>query len=123
LRFRAEVLYNVLEELGVKVITDRCNFFDTLAIDCTASGFSSADWLLAEFHKFDYNLRKIDNNRVGISFNESTTIHNITAIIEIFAKLREVCDHSETYLPEDYFFKIKYQGIPKELAREGKFMQ
>lgn len=61
-----------LVKLGVKVITDKDAFFDTIAIDCKASGFSSADWLLAEFSKFDCNLRKIDNNTVGITFNETT---------------------------------------------------
>jgi len=49
LRFRTEVLANELNKLGVKIVTDRDAFFDTITIDCIASGFSSADWLLAEF--------------------------------------------------------------------------
>jgi len=49
LRFRAEVLADELTKLGVKIVTDKDAFFDTIVIDCIASGFSSADWLLAEF--------------------------------------------------------------------------
>lgn len=66
------MLRDELVKLGVKVVTDKDAFFDTIAIDCYASGFSSADWLLSEFSKFDCNLRKIDNNTVGITFNETT---------------------------------------------------
>jgi glycine dehydrogenase len=72
IRFRTEIMAEELKKLGVKVVTHPENFFDTLAIDCEASGYSSADWLISEFAKFDCNLRKIDRNHVGISFNETT---------------------------------------------------
>jgi len=70
-------------------VTDKHAFFDTLAIDCIASGFSSADFVLSEFHKFDCNLRKIDNNHVGLSLNENTTIENLRELIEVFALIKE----------------------------------
>jgi hypothetical protein len=40
-----------LDKHGVVFITDRKAYFDTIAIDVKASGFTSADFLLAEFHK------------------------------------------------------------------------
>ena len=43
-------------------MTDPDNFFDTIAIDTRASDLGSSDAILAEFHKFGINLRKIDEN-------------------------------------------------------------
>lgn len=40
-----------LDKHGIIFITDRKQYFDTVAIDVKASGFTSADFLLAEFHK------------------------------------------------------------------------
>ena len=74
IRFRTELLQAQLEKMGVVLITDKDNFFDTLAIDVVKSDLSSADNVLAEFHKFGINLCKIDESTVGISMNEYTTI-------------------------------------------------
>lgn len=65
------------------------NFFDTLTIECHSSGFTSSDYLLSEFHKYDINLRKVDQNLVGISMNEMTTIDDLATIVEVFALLKE----------------------------------
>jgi hypothetical protein len=40
-----------LDKHGIVFITDRKSYFDTVAIDVLASGFTSSDYLLAEFHK------------------------------------------------------------------------
>jgi glycine dehydrogenase len=85
LRFRVEVLRDEFRKLGVKTITDQNNYFDTVVIDCEASGFSSSDFLLSEFHKHDINLRKVNEKLVGITINETTTIDDLADIIEIFA--------------------------------------
>lgn len=65
------------------------NFFDTVTIDCAASGFSSADFVLSEFHKQEMNLRKIDDNLISVTINETTTITDLADLIEIFAFLRD----------------------------------
>jgi glycine dehydrogenase len=74
IKFRAQVLMSEFDRLDIKYLNDPTNHFDTISIDCRASGFSSSDFLISEFHKEGINLRKIDDFTVGISFNETTTI-------------------------------------------------
>lgn len=69
-------------------MTHTKNHFDTITINVKESGFSSADFLLAEFHKYGINLRKIDDELVQIAFNETTSIVDLDEMIEIFAELK-----------------------------------
>lgn len=59
-RFYGQILYEELTAAGFKIVTHKVNRFDTIAIDCAASGFSSSDQLLYNFYKHGINLRKID---------------------------------------------------------------
>ncbi len=61
MRFFAEILSDELEVLDIKVVTAKKSHFDTITIDTKDSGFSSSDFLLAEFHKYGINLRKVDD--------------------------------------------------------------
>jgi len=70
-------------------VTHKDNRFDTVAIDVKASGFSSADYLLAEFHKYGINIRKIDDKYVSISFDEMSTLYDLDELIEIFCGLKK----------------------------------
>jgi glycine dehydrogenase len=89
IRFRTEVLRDEFNQLGIKCINEPAHFFDTLTFDCLQSGFSSADFVISEFHKYDINLRKISDNLVSVSLNETTTIDDLASLIEIFAHLKE----------------------------------
>jgi len=60
-----------------------------VAIDCKASGFSSAEYLISEFDGHGINIARIDNNTVALSMNETTTIQDLTDLIEIFATLND----------------------------------
>lgn len=117
IRFRTEVIRDEFNQLGIKVINHPNNFFDTLTIDCQASGFSSADFVLSEFHKHDINLRKISDNLVSLSVNETTTIDDCATLIEIFAYLKDEFSEIGEYLSPDRFEDLVYRGIPAELAR------
>src|SRR4051812_6932177 len=88
IRFMAEILIEELGSLDIKVTTHKVNHFDTVTISCKDSSFSSPDYLIAEFHKYGINLRKVDDDQVGISFNETTTIVDLDEVIEIFAELK-----------------------------------
>ena len=105
--------------MGVKIITHGDNFFDTIAIDVITSDLGSADAVLAEFHKFGINLRKIDETTVGISMNEYTTIKDLAELVEIFAILKEVSpeEADEPYLEPSFCDASQYRGIPAALAR------
>lgn len=88
-RFRTEVLRDEFAQLGIKCINEPNHFFDTLTFDCAGSGFSSSDFIISEFHKYDINLRKVTDNLVSVSLNETTTIDDLASLIEIFAHLKE----------------------------------
>ena len=124
IRFRAEIIKTQLENMGVVLQTHGDNFFDTIAIDVVASDLSSADNVLAEFHKFGINLRKIDDETVGISVNEYTTIKDTAELLEIFAILLEQApeENDEPYLDADFCDSTKYRGLPAEIKRETEFM-
>ena len=123
LRFRSQLLMKEFDKLEIKYLTDKDTVFDTIAIDCLNSGFSSSDWLLSEFHKHNINLRKIDDFTVGISFNETTAIQDCADIIEIFAVLKGASTEIGWYLPRDYFENIELKPVPDNLIRKTKFMQ
>ena len=118
-RFRTELLVKELSKMGVQIITHEDNFFDTISIDTVASDLGSSDAVLAEFHKFGINLRKIDESIVGISMNEYTTIKDLAELLEIFAILREVTpeEADEPYLAPDFCDAESYRGMPAQLAR------
>jgi len=124
-RFRTELLSTQLSKMGISIVTDSENFFDTIAIDTRASDLSSSDSVLAEFHKFGINLRKIDENLVGISCNEYTSIKDLAEIVEIFAILKELApeDDDEPFLEADFCDAENYRGMPASLKRQSKYME
>lgn len=85
----ADILITELKNLDIKIVTDSTNHFDTLILDAKASGFSSADFVVAEFHKYGMNLRAVDDTHVGISINETTNLVDLDEIIEVFADLKQ----------------------------------
>mmetsp|Transcript_18784 Transcript_18784/g.23384 ORF Transcript_18784/g.23384 Transcript_18784/m.23384 type:complete len:147 (+) Transcript_18784:1404-1844(+) len=125
IRFRTELLATELNKMGVQVVTHEDNFFDTIALDVVASDLGSADAVLAEFHKFGINLRKIDDTTVGVSMNEYTTIKDLAELLEIFAILKEVSpeENDEPYLDQDFCDAESFRGIPAALSRSDRFME
>lgn len=78
-----------LSEHGFVFATDENNYFDTISIDVKASGLSSSDNVLCEFHKHGINVRKIDDNFVSVSFDEMKTIYDLNELINIFAAIKK----------------------------------
>lgn len=113
-----------LDKVGIVFATDRENYFDTVAIKVTESGFTSPDYLLAQFHKYGINIRKIDNNHVSISFDEITSLYNLDELIEIFYSLKKnkMKKGENTVAFEEYHERI-YDQIPKDIRRTTKFLQ
>ena len=91
-----------LEPIGIKFVTHKDHRFDTVAIDVKASGFSSADYLLSEFHKHGINIRKIDNKHVSVSFDELDTLHDLNELIEIFEHLKRVRRADQGFAETDF---------------------
>jgi glycine dehydrogenase len=123
-RFMSQIFMEELEKIGVKFATDRDNYFDTVCIDVTESGFRSPDFLQAQFHKFGINIRKVDANRVSLSFDEITGLYDLDEVIDIFYSLKKNKYHAENrnFDFQGYHDKI-YSQVPKKTRREGLFLQ
>ncbi len=110
----ASILIDEFKNLGIKIVTDEVRHFDTVTIDTVASGFSSADYIVSEFHKYGINFRRIDDRHVGISFNETTTLVDLDEMIEVFSDLKSK-PAKNGFLTEAYYENRKYPALPKEL--------
>lgn len=94
-----------------------------MAINVTESGFSSADFVLAEFHKFGINLRKVNDSHVSVSFNETTSIVDLDELVEIFAELKEKSTPAQDFLKDSFFDNKAYKELPNHLKRTSKFLK
>jgi len=123
-RFMAQIFMEALEIIGIQFATDRQNYFDTVCIDVKGSGFSSPDFILAQFHKYGMNLRKVDSKHVSVSFDEITSLYDLDELIEIFYDLKKNKYHAERrdFDFEEYHEKI-YQQVPKQLRRDSDFLK
>ena len=110
-----------LEAYGVVFETNRNSCFDTVCIKVQESGFSSADFLLAEFHKIGINIRKIDNDHVSLTFDEVTTLFDLDQVIEVFANIKRGT-MSNDYVSFDSYEGRKYTKYPDNLARTSIYM-
>ncbi len=80
----ASVLAEGLRQLGYAVGTDP--FFDTVRVPLSAqSVHQSVDWILARATERRTNLRRIDDQSVGIALDELTTAKEIQTLFEVFA--------------------------------------
>lgn len=86
-----------------------------------ASGFTSADWVQAQFHKYGINIRKVDENHVALSFDEVTSLYDLDEVIEIFCNLKTSKSNKSFVQFEDYEEKI-YKPVPAAIARTSDFM-
>jgi len=118
----AQIFMDELEKIGIVFTTTGANYFDTIALNCRASGFSSADFVVAEYHKFGINIRKIDHRTVSFSFDELTNLYDLRQLIEIMVSIKRRRISKENYLPVEAFYNLKYQPPADGLRRTSKFL-
>ncbi len=78
---------------------------------------------MSEFHKYNINLRRIDDNLVSVSFNETNNLVDLDELVEIFADLKDKPLPSNGFLTEKFYENRKTNELPKELKRSTNFMQ
>ena len=105
-----------LTHMGFVFLTDKDRRFDTVAIDVKASGFSSADYLLSEFHKYGINLRRVSDFEVSISFDEQSTLYDLDQLLEIFHRLKKTSGTNGYQGFTNYEDKV-YETLPPDLVR------
>ena len=90
-----------------KLVSD--TFFDTVCLD---TGTDTAD-ILKRAYNYGINLRKVNDERISVSFDETTELKDINNLLEIFGvekKLEALDANTAT-------------SIPAELVRASKFME
>lgn len=76
-----QVFKTSAESLGYKVVNR--NFFDTITLDVSSVGSANAVHDLAR--QVGINLRVIDDSKVGVSFDESSSLDDVTSLLSVFA--------------------------------------
>lgn len=79
---RAVALGVGLSEAGLSLAHD--SFFDTVTVDVSSVG--GADAVLQRAVDAGFNLRRVDENHVGISVGESTTDEDVAELLAVVAK-------------------------------------
>lgn len=106
-----KTLDNGLRELGVKQLNN--SYFDTLAIELKEI---SADKILETALKHQMNFRKIDDQHIGISLDETTTFEDVHQIIGVFAEaMGKEQGVTEREKAGDYAFN-------KQFVRESEYL-
>lgn len=121
-RFMAQIFMEELSSFGIEFATDKNNYFDTVAIKCNESGFSSSDYVLAEFHKNGINIRKIDQNHVSFSFDEMTTLYDMDECIDIFARMKKQ-KHNIKYTSMEEYEHRRFEKVPIDIRRTTNYME
>jgi glycine dehydrogenase len=91
---KTAILAKGLKSLGHKVFNndDKAVFFDTLQIQLKSG--VTADSLLQKAVDNGFNLRKFDDNTVGVSLDETITANDVNAILKVFGATNDAADFS-----------------------------
>ncbi len=89
------LLADGLKEIGFEVENEQ--FFDTLKIEVESIAHLEA--VRRESHKARMNFRYFDERAIGISLDETTTMHEVAAILNVFEHALSTSDGVMAYLP------------------------
>jgi glycine dehydrogenase len=96
-----------IEALGNKQVNE--NYFDTLKVQV-----SNKDAVQKEALKREVNFRYFNDNHIGISLDETSTVKEVQTILEIFA--------AANGKPAPAFKAVTTISWPAELVRTSSFM-
>ncbi|MEX2605602.1 MAG: aminomethyl-transferring glycine dehydrogenase [Gracilimonas sp.] len=100
-----------LEKLGVEVETEV--FFDTITVKSDAKKVKS----IAEKH--EVNFRYVDENRIGISFDEAKNLEDVELVLNIFA---EMLGRKNEFDIQAQSEKVTVE-YPENLTRKSSFLE
>lgn len=109
-----QVFKSIVERFGYKV--ENAHFFDTVTLDVT-SVVAGAEAVHAASLAAGINLRRIDEKRVGVTFDESITPGDLLSLINVFASAASKPSLSMTDLEP-----VELQAIPGGLRRTSDFL-
>ena len=98
---KAKVLAHNLTANGFKLVEN--TFFDTLVVEVT-----DANPIHKKALEHKFNFRKISNNLIGLSFDETTTDEDVKTILNLFSKNTSMSINVDDVLPENLIRKSLY---------------
>ncbi len=98
---KAKVLAHNLTANGFRLVEN--TFFDTLVVEVTDASLIHKKALE---HKF--NFRKISNNLIGLSFDETTTDDDVKTILNLFCENTSMSKNLDDVVPENLIRKSLY---------------
>lgn len=110
----AQAFKNIIETFGYKV--ENTHYFDTITLDVTPI-VGNAEAVHAASQASGINLRRVDEKRVGITFDESVTPEDLLSLVNVFASAASKPSVSLTELQA-----TSSQDIPDGLRRSSEFL-
>ena len=95
-------------------------YFDTLTLKIIHSHIRSTSTVLNLGYENGINFRPINEEYLGISIDETTSLDDINKIFTIFNRAMNGDFHLDAH---ELVNDVKFDVIPKKLQRESKFMQ
>jgi glycine dehydrogenase len=108
-----KVLHAAVTNFGYQSSTDA--FFDTLTLDVTSAA-GSAEKVHEEAAKAGLNLRKVDDNHVGVSLDESVSPQDLVDLINVFAS-------AASAQPVNFLEEPSHTTIPSQLTRTSRYLE
>ena len=98
---KAKVVAHNLTANGFKLVEN--TFFDTLVVEVTDANLIHKKALERKF-----NFRKISNNLIGLSFDETTTDEDVKTILNLFSEDTSMSKNVEDVVPDNLKRKSLY---------------
>ena len=98
---KAKVLAHNLTANGFKLVEN--TFFDTLVIEVT-----DANPIHKKALEHKFNFRKISNNLIGLSFDETTTDEDVKTILNLFCENTSMSKNLDDVVPDNLIRKSLY---------------
>ena len=98
---KAKVVAHNLTANGFKLVEN--TFFDTLVIEVT-----DANPIHKKALEHKFNFRKISNNLIGLSFDETTTDEDVKTILNLFSENTSMSKNVDDVVPEGLIRKSLY---------------
>jgi glycine dehydrogenase len=110
------LLADGLKEIGFEV-ENEC-FFDTLKIE--VESIAHLESVRRESQKAKMNFRYFDERAIGISLDETATIHDVATILSVFEHALSTSDRVMAYLPA--FAKKLHSGYDAPFKRTSEYL-
>jgi glycine dehydrogenase len=102
----AKIFADEIKKGGFKILSD--HFFDTITI---VTG-NKTDAIYQNAQKEGINLRKVDNEKLSVAFDEAKKLNDVNILLKIFGIIKTI----------NQDVKVDLDNLPKNLLRTSKYL-